>query len=85
MARRRKNRTHLKGGVASNPGAAEGVPKSFVIKHGQVGTSLTQLVRDVRRVMEPYTASRLKVSLCAKYGMHTAELMRKLRNVHVTS
>lgn len=61
MARHRKNRTHLKGGVASNPGAAEGVPKSFVIKHGQVGTSLTQLVRDVRRVMEPYTASRLKV------------------------
>ncbi|GBE82372.1 Brix domain-containing protein [Sparassis crispa] len=60
MARRRKNRTHLKGGVASNPGTAEGVPKSFVIKHGQVGTSLTQLVRDVRKVMEPNTASRLK-------------------------
>ncbi|KZT69044.1 Brix-domain-containing protein [Daedalea quercina L-15889] len=60
MARRRKNRTHLKGGAASNPGATEGVPKSFVIKHGQVGTSLTQLVRDMRKVMEPYTASRLK-------------------------
>ncbi|KZT11439.1 Brix-domain-containing protein [Laetiporus sulphureus 93-53] len=60
MARRRKNRTHLKGGVASNPGSAEGVPRSFVIKHGQVGTSLTQLVRDVRKVMEPNTASRLK-------------------------
>ncbi|TFY60707.1 hypothetical protein EVJ58_g4984 [Rhodofomes roseus] len=60
MGRHRKNRTHLKGGVASNPAAAEGVPKSFVIKHGQVGTSLTQLVRDMRRVMEPYTASRLK-------------------------
>ncbi|KAI0374741.1 Brix-domain-containing protein [Pilatotrama ljubarskyi] len=60
MARRRKHRTHLKGGVASNPGSAEGVPKSFVIKHGQVGSSLTQLVRDVRKVMEPNTASRLK-------------------------
>lgn len=85
MARRRKNRTHLKGGVASNPGAAEGVPKSFVIKHGQVGTSLTQLVRDVRRVMEPYTASRLKVSLILEYGLNTAELMCKRRNVHATS
>lgn len=63
MARRRKNRTHLKGGAPSNPGSAEGVPKSFVIKHGQVGSSLTQLVRDVRKVMEPNTASRLKVSL----------------------
>ncbi|CDO70757.1 hypothetical protein BN946_scf184798.g72 [Trametes cinnabarina] len=60
MARRRKHRTHLKGGVASNPGSAEGVPKSFVIKHGQVGSSLAQLVRDVRKVMEPNTASRLK-------------------------
>ncbi|KAH9934844.1 Brix domain-containing protein [Fomitopsis serialis] len=63
MGRRRKNRTHLKGGVASSPATAEGVPKSFVIKHGQVGTSLTQLVRDVRKVMEPYTASRLKERL----------------------
>ncbi|TBU65993.1 Brix domain-containing protein [Dichomitus squalens] len=60
MGRRRKNRTHLKGGVASAPGTAEGVPKSFVIKHGQVGHSLTQLVRDVRKVMEPNTASRLR-------------------------
>ncbi|KAJ8502302.1 hypothetical protein ONZ51_g48 [Trametes cubensis] len=60
MARRRKHRTHLKGGVASNPGSAEGVPKSFVIKHGQVGSSLAQLVRDVRKVMEPNTASRLR-------------------------
>lgn len=63
MARKRKNRTHLKGGVASNPGAAEGVPKSFVIKHGQVGSSLAQLVRDFRKVMEPNTAIRLRVSL----------------------
>lgn len=64
MARRRKNRTHLKG--AADPAAAttsgkDGVPKSFIIKHGQVGSSLTQLVRDMRKVMEPNTASRLKV------------------------
>ncbi|KAH8108145.1 Brix-domain-containing protein [Cristinia sonorae] len=60
MGRRRKNRTHLKGGVASAPGSAEGVPKSFVIKHGQVGRSLAQLVRDMRKVMEPNTATRLR-------------------------
>ncbi|KAI6151010.1 Brix-domain-containing protein [Pisolithus tinctorius] len=59
MARRRKHRTHRKG--ASAAGISEdGVPKSFVIKHGQVGTSLTQLVRDLRKVMEPNTATRLK-------------------------
>ncbi|KAF9052711.1 Brix domain-containing protein [Panaeolus papilionaceus] len=58
MARKRKTRTHLK-----DPNAQESknnVPKSFIIKHGQVGSSLTQLVRDMRKVMEPNTASRLK-------------------------
>ncbi|GAB1601585.1 suppressor of SWI4 1 homolog [Argonauta hians] len=36
-------------------------PHSFVIKSGKVGRYVQQLVQDVRRVMEPYTASRLKV------------------------
>ncbi|KAI6116908.1 Brix domain-containing protein [Pisolithus croceorrhizus] len=43
MARRRKHRTHQKGANAAG---------SFVVKHGQVGTSLAQL---------PNTATRLKV------------------------
>ncbi|KAF9452872.1 Brix-domain-containing protein [Macrolepiota fuliginosa MF-IS2] len=59
MAKRRKNRTHLKGANAREA-HPDGVPKSFIIKHGQVGSSLTQLVRDMRKVMEPNTASRLK-------------------------
>lgn len=60
MGRRRKTRTHLSANAA--PVAGEpGVPKSFIIKHGQVGASITQLVRDIRKVMEPNTASRLKV------------------------
>ncbi|KDQ60625.1 hypothetical protein JAAARDRAFT_124154 [Jaapia argillacea MUCL 33604] len=58
MARRRKTRTHVKADKAAP--TADGVPRSFVIKHGQVGASLTSLVRDVRKVMEPNTASRLK-------------------------
>ena len=38
-------------------------PKSMVIRIGasQVGSSVTQLVKDVRRMMEPDTAVRLKV------------------------
>ncbi|PPQ78536.1 hypothetical protein CVT25_011808 [Psilocybe cyanescens] len=59
MARKRKNRTHLKGGDAKEA-AVSSVPKSIIIKHGQVGHSLAQLVRDLRKVMEPNTASRLK-------------------------
>ncbi|KAG6854943.1 hypothetical protein C0991_009766 [Blastosporella zonata] len=62
MGRKRKNRTHLKGDI---PTPEAGVPKSFIIKHGQVGASLTQLVRDVRKVMEPNTASRLKLVLAS--------------------
>ncbi|KAF8163138.1 Brix domain-containing protein [Crassisporium funariophilum] len=61
MARKRKNRTHLKGGDNNEESTpANGTPKSFIIKHGQVGNSITQLVRDMRKVMEPNTASRLK-------------------------
>ncbi|KAL5511734.1 SSF1 [Sanghuangporus vaninii] len=56
MARRRKHRTHVK----TPQNTDNNVPRSFIIKHGQVGSSLSQLVRDLRKVMEPNTASRLK-------------------------
>ncbi|KAJ3936594.1 MAG: Brix domain-containing protein [Lentinula lateritia] len=59
MARRRKTRTHLKGEPAKDASDSS-APKSFIIKHGQVGSSVSQLVRDMRKVMEPNTASRLK-------------------------
>ena len=69
MARRRvKKRTH----VGANNGPTNGVkpnsfanrePKSMVIRigAGEVGPSVSQLVKDVRGIMEPGTASRLKV------------------------
>ncbi|KIJ37714.1 hypothetical protein M422DRAFT_231504 [Sphaerobolus stellatus SS14] len=60
MAKRRKQRTHLKGDGAQAPAGSANAPKSFILKHGQVGASLTQLVRDMRKVMEPNTAARLK-------------------------
>ena len=50
---RKKHRTHV-------TVADQGIPKSFVIKSGEVGQSLARLVRDVRQVMEPNTAARLK-------------------------
>lgn len=47
--------------IPTNSPASQ-VPKSLVIKAGagEVGTSVSQLVKDVRRMMEPGTASRLK-------------------------
>ncbi|KAJ9138203.1 Ribosome biogenesis protein SSF1 [Pleurostoma richardsiae] len=90
MAKRRtKKRTHV---GASNPNskalaaATTGHanirdPKSMVIRigAGEVGTSVSQLAADVRRVMEPGTASRLKerranrlrdyVTMCGPLGV----------------
>ena len=69
MARRRhKKRTHVGAHnaaphtVPANSSASR-APKSMVIRvgAGEVGSSVSQLVKDVRRMMEPGTASRLKV------------------------
>jgi ribosome biogenesis protein SSF1/2 len=68
MARRRtKKRTHV---GASNPEPTSATvghattkePKSMVIRigAGEVGSNISQLAKDVRQVMEPATASRLK-------------------------
>ncbi|RCI10058.1 hypothetical protein L249_8713 [Ophiocordyceps polyrhachis-furcata BCC 54312] len=67
MARKRtKKRTHA-GANNPQPDTAVGhatmkSPKSMVIRigAGDVGSSISQLTRDVRRVMEPGTASKLK-------------------------
>ncbi|XP_034046402.1 suppressor of SWI4 1 homolog [Thalassophryne amazonica] len=37
------------------------VPHSFVFHRGQIGKNVGQLISDVRRLMEPYTAKSLKV------------------------
>lgn len=69
MAKRRvKKRTHVgatgvkppPGTAAKKPGSRS--PKSMVIRIGasDVGPSISQLVKDVRTMMEPETASRLK-------------------------
>lgn len=89
MAKKRtKKRTHV---GAQNPNKAPTPintgnasirdPKSMVIRigAGEVGTSISQLATDVRRVMEPGTASRLKerranrlrdyVTMCGPLGV----------------
>lgn len=70
MAKRRvKKRTHVGAPGAPAQSSAGGpphpgsrAPKSMVIRIGasQVGPSVSQLVRDVRSMMEPGTAARLK-------------------------
>lgn len=66
---RTKKRTHVRAqnaSAAAVKGSASSMsktPKSMVIRIGgsQVGSSVSQLVKDVRLMMEPDTAVRLKV------------------------
>ncbi|KAI5303047.1 hypothetical protein KEM56_000089 [Ascosphaera pollenicola] len=68
MAKRRvKKRTHVQPGTgvtsnAKNAASMAKSPKSMVIRMGagEVGSSVSQLAKDVRQMMEPDTASRLK-------------------------
>lgn len=87
MAKRRsKRRTHVGATNPVTPTAVTGHansrdPKSMVIRigAGEVGTSVSQLAADVRRVMEPGTATRLKeqkgnrlrdyVTMCGPLGV----------------
>lgn len=55
----KKTRTHKP--VEDDPDA-ESIPQSFVIKRGKVGVYLKELVHDMRSIMYPYTASKLKES-----------------------
>lgn len=47
--------------ASADPNAAK-TPKSFVVKSGTVGHSVSALTRDIRKVLEPNTSSRLRVS-----------------------
>ena len=66
MARRRTRKKTHAGARSGPPGSNAAVdrdPKSMVVRMGasEVGPNVSQLVRDVRAMMEPGTAARLKV------------------------
>lgn len=63
-----------------------GVPHSFVFHRGQIGKNVGQLIMDVRRVMEPFTAESLKVCVelhAAQTWLHAFMLM--LQQGHLIS
>ena len=80
MARRRtKKRTHIGAHKGSPNGtnatlSTSGGPKSMVIRTGagEIGPSVSQLIKDVRAVMEPNTATRLKERRSNKLRDYTA-------------
>lgn len=65
--RRTKTRTHVEaraGPFVPLRNSGSRAPNSMVIRigAGEIGASVSQLVKDVRKMMEPGTASRLKVN-----------------------
>lgn len=60
-SRRKKTRTHVNPADSANDPTASKTPKSFVVKAGVVGGSVAGLVRDVRKVLEPNTGTRIRV------------------------
>lgn len=56
--RRKKTRTH----VEPEGDDQDDIPKSFIIKRGKIGMYMKELLHDLRDLMYPYTASKLKES-----------------------
>uniref|UniRef100_A0A8C6SB86 Peter pan homolog n=1 Tax=Neogobius melanostomus TaxID=47308 RepID=A0A8C6SB86_9GOBI len=59
-----KTKNQKKARVSANHVAEEtygAVPHTFVFQRGQIGKNVAQLILDVRKVMQPYTAESLKV------------------------
>ncbi|UZJ57464.1 hypothetical protein CBS101457_006784 [Exobasidium rhododendri] len=92
--RRRKTKTHLKGGDKEIGTASASSPKSFVIRSGKVSTGVGNLVSEVRQVMEPNTASRLRerksnklrdfLTMCGPLGVsHMLLFSQKMGNINL--
>jgi len=58
MGRKRKSRPVKRAAELTN----DSTPRSFVFHRGIVGTNIHQLIKDMRHLMEPYTAINLKVT-----------------------
>ena len=58
----RSARNNIQVNAEEEPEELKRAPHSFVIHRGSVGGYVVELTRDFRKVMEPFTASCLKVS-----------------------
>ena len=58
-SQRKKTRTHK---VDVEGEEEAGIPKSFIIKRGKIGIFLKELQQNIRELMYPYTALKLRES-----------------------
>ena len=59
-AQRKKTRTHVENEHEKEE--TDNAPKSFIIKRGKVGQYLKELIQNLRELMYPYTALKLRES-----------------------
>ena len=58
--RRKKTRTHVEDEKLKEE--MENAPKSFIVKRGRVGQYMRELIQNLRELMYPYTALKLRES-----------------------
>lgn len=61
MGKRKKGRCAKRNANKAEPEELVQAPHSFVIHKGLPGPHISELTRDFRKIMEPFTASSLKV------------------------
>ena len=59
-SRRKKTRTHVEDEKLKEE--MENAPKSFIVKRGRVGQYMRELIQNLRELMYPYTALKLRES-----------------------
>lgn len=58
---KKRNHHHIGNGVGNEQEELKQAPHSFVVHHGKVGRYTKDLTMDFRKLMEPFTASKLKM------------------------
>lgn len=58
--RRKKTRTHVEDAAAVEE--FQEAPKSFIVKRGNIGVFMKELLSNLRELMYPFTASKLRES-----------------------
>ena len=74
----RKNKHVSSGAGGEEPEELSRAPHSFVVHRGKTGKYVQELAKDFRQVMEPYTASNIKVrpKNVIKDFVHVAGLLK---------
>jgi len=58
--KKKKKNVNAAAAIANDPDQFKHIPKTFIFRRGKVSLSISRLIQDLRGVMRPWTAPRLK-------------------------